>query len=171
MLHSGHGSVSDRDLQISPAPLRPNPSCRRLFVILLGARSFASYLIEYEWWKEMGQTATWFAMLTLSTGAARRRHLDRFRRALDRARARLEIRRHQPLRAIPSIASIATLALLLVGFLVASASIDTWTVVRYMGSSPASRAPGATRSSPCRSRSTCSDCRSTPCCAATCWPW
>src|SRR5579872_1723592 len=35
-----------------------------ILVILIGARSFASYLIEYEWWKEMGQTATWFAMLT-----------------------------------------------------------------------------------------------------------
>ena len=37
----------------------------------------------------------------------------------------------------PLYSKIATLALLLIAFLVASASIDTWTVVRYMGSSPA----------------------------------
>ena len=32
-------------------------------VILLGARSLASFSIEYQWWKELGQIDTWLAML------------------------------------------------------------------------------------------------------------
>ena len=35
-----------------------------LFVLLLGSRTIAKLLIEYQWWREMGQTATWFRMLS-----------------------------------------------------------------------------------------------------------
>ena len=50
-----------------PNPRKPRHG-RTLFVIalllalLIGARTIASYTIEYEWWKEMGQTETWFDM-------------------------------------------------------------------------------------------------------------
>src|SRR5579872_6447550 len=102
-----------------------------ILVILIGARSFASYLIEYEWWKEMGQTATWFAMLTYQLAPLAGATLLAFAvlwlthaRALKFAGTSLSAHR--------LYSRIATLALLLIAFLVASASIDTWTVVRYM---------------------------------------
>src|ERR1017187_7791891 len=34
-----------------------------LGLLLLGARSFASYAIEVAWWKELGQFHTWLRML------------------------------------------------------------------------------------------------------------
>ena len=34
-----------------------------LFVLLLGSRTIADFLIEYQWWREMGQIDTWFRML------------------------------------------------------------------------------------------------------------
>ena len=37
-----------------------------LGLLLLGARSFASYAIEIEWWKELGQFHTWLSMLYYS---------------------------------------------------------------------------------------------------------
>ena len=105
-----------------------------ILIILLGARSFASYLIEYEWWKEMGQTSTWFAMLTYQLAPLAAATLLAFAvlwmthaRALKFAGTRLS--EH------PIYSRIATLALFIIALLVAASSIDTWTVVRYMGSS------------------------------------
>src|SRR6478672_3868681 len=104
-----------------------------LFIILLGARSFASYVIEYQWWKEMGQTATWFAMLSYQLAPLAAATFVAFAglwmthaRALKFAGTRIS--EH------PIYSRLATLALLVIAFLVAAASIDTWTVVRYMGS-------------------------------------
>src|SRR5271157_5611958 len=37
-----------------------------LLVLLLGARSIASYAIEIAWWKELGQFRTWLSMLYYS---------------------------------------------------------------------------------------------------------
>ncbi len=33
-------------------------------MLLLGSRTIAEFLIEYQWWKEMGQVDTWFRMLS-----------------------------------------------------------------------------------------------------------
>src|SRR5258708_40245291 len=35
-------------------------------VLLFGASSIAGYVIEYQWWKEMVQTETWFDLLGYS---------------------------------------------------------------------------------------------------------
>src|SRR6266508_718220 len=37
-----------------------------LLVLLIGARSIAGYVIEIEWWKELGQFRTWLSMLYYS---------------------------------------------------------------------------------------------------------
>src|SRR3954467_12889474 len=96
-----------------------------LFIILIGARSFASYVIEYQWWKEMGQTATWFAMLSYQ--------LAPLAAATFVAFAALWMTHPRPLRFAgtrisehPIYSRLATLALLAIAFLVAAASIDTW---------------------------------------------
>lgn len=34
-----------------------------LLLLLLGSRTIAAFLIEYQWWSEMGQVDTWFRML------------------------------------------------------------------------------------------------------------
>ena len=102
-------------------------------IILFGARSIASYAIEYAWWKEMGQASTWFAMLSYQFMPLAAGTLIAFAalwlahaRALKFAGTRMAEHR--------MYARLSTLALLIAGFLIASASIDTWTVVRYLGS-------------------------------------
>jgi len=51
-----------------PSGRRRSPATRITLLILVllllfGARSFAGYAIEIEWWKELGQLKTWLSML------------------------------------------------------------------------------------------------------------
>ena len=60
-------------MALREVPRRPRPSRKffilaLLFVVLIGARSIASYTIEYEWWKELGQVSTWTSMLLYGFG-------------------------------------------------------------------------------------------------------
>jgi hypothetical protein len=124
---------------IGSGPRRPNLSVTWialgavLIVVLLGARTMASYTIEVEWRKELGQFHTWLRMLwysvvpqavatLLALGALGTAHA----RALRFARTTL--REHR------LYARLSALALLGVSYVVAAASIDTWTVVRFAGS-------------------------------------
>src|SRR5215469_13580347 len=104
-----------------------------VILLLIGARSLASYIIEIQWWKEVCQFDTWLAMLTYSLAPVAATTALAFlvlwiahTRALKFAGERL--REH------PIYARISTLVLLLVGYMVAAASVDTWTVVRFAGS-------------------------------------
>ncbi len=104
-----------------------------LLVLLLAARSLASYAIEIAWWKELGQFNTWLNLLTYGLAPVAAATVLAFAvlwmahaRALKFAGARL--REH------PVYARISTLALLFAGYLVSAASVDTWTVVRFAGS-------------------------------------
>ena len=104
-----------------------------LIALLFGARPMATYTIEVEWRKELGQFHTWLRMLwysgvpqtvatLLALGALGTAHA----RALKFARTSL--REHR------LYARLSALALLGVSYVVAAASIDTWTVVRFAGS-------------------------------------
>src|SRR5436309_15628530 len=95
-----------------------------LLLALLGARSAASYTIEIEWWKELGQLRTWWSMLYYGLAPVAVATVLAFAvlwvahvRALKFARTSLG--EHRMYR------RISTLALLLVGYLIAAASIDT----------------------------------------------
>jgi uncharacterized protein len=104
-----------------------------LLLLLVSARSIASYLIEIEWWKELGQINTFFSMLYYSVAPIAAATLVAFAvlwvthaRALKFARTRLGEHR--------VYARLSTLVLLFVAWMIAAASIDTWTVVRFAGS-------------------------------------
>jgi uncharacterized membrane protein (UPF0182 family) len=104
-----------------------------LLVLLLGARSLASYAIEIQWWKELGQFNTWLNLLTYSLAPLAGATLLAFAvlwmahaRALRFAGARLG--EH------PVYARITALGLLVLGYLISAGSVDTWTVVRFAGS-------------------------------------
>jgi uncharacterized membrane protein (UPF0182 family) len=119
----------------------PAPSRRRIWpvilivaaiLLLIGARTIANYIIEYNWWREMGQVPTWLSLLAYSLSPALLAiaivfvvlfvaHLLGIRFG----GARMS---HYPL-----YAKIATGALLLVAIVLGSGAIDTWTVVRYFG--------------------------------------
>src|SRR5258706_10809767 len=104
-----------------------------LVLVLLSARTIASYLIEIEWWKELGQLGTYFSMLYYSVAPVGVATLLGFA-VLWLAHARALKFAGTSLREHRLYARVATLALLLVGWMVASGAIDTWTVVRFAGS-------------------------------------
>ncbi|MGA2134304.1 MAG: UPF0182 family protein [Bryobacteraceae bacterium] len=101
-------------------------------VLLIAARSLASFSIEYQWWKELGQLDTWVAMMIYGFAPLLAATLIAFgvlwvahARALKFARTALS--EH------PLYAWLSSLGLLLLGYMIAAGSIETWTVVRYIG--------------------------------------
>ncbi len=113
-------------------------------VLLLAARSLASYAIEVEWWKELGQLDTWLSMLTYNIAPLAAATMVAFAvlwiahaRALKFARTSLRDHR--------LYAKLSPLVLLLLSYLIAAASIDNWTVVRFAGSRGLAAAAAGTR--------------------------
>jgi uncharacterized protein len=105
-----------------------------IVVILLAcARSIASYAVEVKWWEELGQFHTWIKMLYYGIAPVAAATLVAFA-ALWLAHARAVKFAGSSLRDNRIYARIATLAILFLSYLIASASIDTWTVVRFAGS-------------------------------------
>ncbi|PWT97687.1 MAG: UPF0182 family protein [Terriglobia bacterium] len=102
-------------------------------ILLLGARSIASYTIEIEWWKELGQLNTWLNMLTYSLAPLAGATLLAFA-VLWTAHARALKFAGTRLGEHPGYARLSALALLVLGYLISAASVDTWTVVRFAGS-------------------------------------
>jgi uncharacterized protein len=103
-----------------------------LAIVLLGARTFASYAIEVEWWKELGQLRTWFSMLYYGIAPVAVATLVAFA-ALWITHARALKFAGTSLGQHPLYHKLSTVLLLLVSYLVAAAAIDTWTVVRFAG--------------------------------------
>ena len=101
-------------------------------IIFIGARVISSWTIDYQWWREMGQLRTWFSMLAYSIIPTTAATLIAFlvfwishARALKHARTALGDHRLYAL--------LSTLAILVIAIMLAAATLDTWTVVRYFG--------------------------------------
>jgi len=103
-----------------------------LGVLLLSARAVASFFLEYQWWKELDQVPTWVDLLIYSATPVALGTVLAFvalyvahARGMRFAGARLW--RHR------AYARVAALVLVLVSWLAASGSVDTWSVVRFFG--------------------------------------
>ncbi|HUI77305.1 MAG TPA: UPF0182 family protein [Bryobacteraceae bacterium] len=103
-----------------------------LLILLLGARSIASYAIEIEWWKELGQLNTWFSMLYYSLFPLVAATLLAFA-VLWVAHARAIKFAGTSLREHRLYARLSALGLLILAYIISSSSVDTWTVVRFAG--------------------------------------
>jgi len=102
-------------------------------LLLLGARTIASTVIDYQWWKEVGQVQTWLNMYLYAVAPLAAATLLAFV-ALWVAHARAVKFAGTGLGEHRIYTRISGLVLLLVAFIVSSAALDTWTVVRYLGS-------------------------------------
>ncbi len=103
------------------------------FVLFIGVRWGASTLIDYSWWQELGQVQTWvdlYAWSTLPVIAGTMLAwivlLIAHARAVKFAGGRVSD--------YPLYSRLSKLALLLLAFLIAGASIDSWTALRFAGS-------------------------------------
>jgi uncharacterized membrane protein (UPF0182 family) len=101
--------------------------------LLFAARTIASYVIDVEWWKELGQFDTWLSMLTYSFAPLAAATVLAFA-VLWIAHARALKFAGTQLSEHGLYAKISALGLLLLGYIIAAASIDNWTVVRFAGS-------------------------------------
>ncbi len=102
-------------------------------LLLILARQVASYSIELEWWHELGQVDTWLSMLTYSIAPLTAATLLAFV-ILWVAHARALRFAGASLREHGLYAKTSALGLMVVSYLIAAASIDNWTVVRFAGS-------------------------------------
>ena len=103
------------------------------FVVLIGANWGASLLIDYSWWKELGQVKTWIDLYAYSTLPIAFATfvtwiilLIAHARGVKFAGGRVSD--------YPLYSRISSVVLLVLSFLVADASIDNWTVLRFAGS-------------------------------------
>jgi uncharacterized membrane protein (UPF0182 family) len=118
-------------------PKRPSPSRKPLIIavivaILIGGRTLASYTIEYEWWKEMNQLGTWAGMLLYGIGPMIAATLLVFA-VLWISHARGIKFAGSRLRDYSLYAKVSTIAILLLSIVIALSTMESWTVVRYLG--------------------------------------
>ena len=101
-------------------------------LILLGAPIAASYVIEFQWWREMKKVPTWIEIMVYTLSPLAVATLLTFGilfAAHERGMkfAGMRLRDHS------RYAKLSAAALLLIAIVLAAGAIDTWTVVRYFG--------------------------------------
>ena len=113
-----------------------------LALILRSMSSIANFIIEYNWWKEVGQVETWISMLWYSIAPAAAGALVALI-ALWVAHARglhfAGVRR----RDFRLYSLLVPVGLAIVAILFASASIDYWAIMRFFGSRGVTLPPAA----------------------------
>lgn len=122
--------------EIQSRDKRPNMAVivlAALFFIIFASRWLASLVIEYSWWKELGQVSTWQKMLAYSFLPQIAATLIAFAifwivhaRGVKFGGSRLG--EH------PLYARVSALALLVLAALVSAISLNAWTIVSFFGS-------------------------------------
>ncbi len=113
-----------------------------LGIIAWAASTAANFLIEYNWWKEVGQVDTWIGMLWYSIAPAAAGAFVAFIALwLAHASGLRFAGIHQ--KDFRLYSRLIPVGLALVAILFASNSIDYWTVMRYFGSRGIALAPNA----------------------------
>jgi uncharacterized membrane protein (UPF0182 family) len=115
-----------------------------VLALLVGARSIASLVIEYQWWKELGQLATWERVILYNIVPQVLAAIAVFA-VLWVAHARALKFAGTGLREHPVYARASTVLLLALAALIAFAAIDGWTLVSYYGSKQSGSADNAWR--------------------------
>ena len=107
-----------------------------LLILLFGARYIASTLIDYSWWSEVHQTDTWYSLLIYGTGPIVLAFLLLFGAFWTAYRVGVRGDARTPLFGFLSrslLSKIAALVLAVLALIVANATVNSWTVVRFLG--------------------------------------
>ena len=141
-------------------------------ILLVLPSTIANFIIEYNWWKEVGQVDTWISMLWYSMAPTVAGALVAFI-ALWVAHARGLHFAGVRQRDFRVYSRLVPVGLAVVAILFASASIDYWTVMRFFGSRGVTLRPppGRTRFFRTACRFTCSTCLSIRKCSGLCLCW
>lgn len=101
-------------------------------LLLISARTIAVTVIDYEWWQEMGQLQVWLDMLFYGVAPIGAASVVAFG-ILWMALARGLKQSGSGLSKMPAVAYLGTFGVLVLGVMIASGTIDSWTVMRYIG--------------------------------------
>ncbi len=107
-----------------------------LFILLFGTRYIATTLINYSWWSEVHQTDTWYNLLLYGTGPIVLAFFLLFGAFWTAYRLGMRGAEDTPLFGFLSrslLGKLAALAMALLALIVANATVNSWTVVRYFG--------------------------------------
>ncbi|MFL6463425.1 MAG: UPF0182 family protein [Bryobacteraceae bacterium] len=107
-----------------------------LFILLFGARYIASTLIDYSWWSEVHQTDTWYSLLIYGTGPVVLAFFLLFGAFWTAYRLGVRGSMQTPIFGFLSrslLSKIAALVLAVLALIVANATVNSWTVVRFFG--------------------------------------
>lgn len=104
-----------------------------LLVILFGGRSLAQLVLEFEWWKELGQIPTWQGIIAYSFLPVAIAAVLAFI-VLWVVHARALKFAGTSLRENPQYARLATAALAVLALIIARSALDSWTIVSFYGS-------------------------------------
>jgi uncharacterized protein len=115
-----------------------------LFVLIWAIATAADYVIEYNWWKEVGQAGTWISMLWYSIAPAAAGALVAFIGLWVAHSRGLHFAGSRP-RNSRFYSQLVAVVLAIVAIVFATASIDYWTVMRFFGSRGITLSPDAWR--------------------------
>jgi hypothetical protein len=119
-----------------PGPRVASRGCITLIAIIvllfILIRIASSWVIDYEWWSEMGQFETWVTMMLYSVTPAALATIIAFL-AFWIAHARALRFAGMRLGRYPIYARISTVVLFVLALIIATTTIDNWVVVRYFG--------------------------------------
>ena len=126
----------DYDVKSLPGRRRGRPwiafAIGAVIVAFIVAKIACSYVIEYAWWREMGQVDTWLSMIAYGTVPTLAAMIIAFL-AFWITHARAVKTAGAGLRRYPWYAIGTTVAILLLALIVGSATMDPWTTVRFFG--------------------------------------
>ncbi len=105
-----------------------------VLIVLFAGRSIASFIIELQWWEEIGHPETLWRLIAYGYAPIGVAALVLFV-VLWVAHARGMKSAGTGLREHPLYARLVTLALFVIGLVLALLTIDAWTIVRYFGGS------------------------------------
>jgi hypothetical protein len=134
-------------MPILPMPRR-NPEFRLawiaaiVIVLLLFGRSLCTLFIDYLWWQEMGQVPTWLRMWAYRYAPGVAAWLVVFAVLLI-AHARGLSHAAVSLRENRLYARVSTLVLAIVAWMISAATVDGWTLARYLGGAATNAATSA----------------------------
>src|SRR6202171_3495154 len=105
-----------------------------LLALILGSTSaIANFIVEYNWWKEVGQVETWISMLWYSIAPAAAGALVAFIGLWVAHSRGLHFAGSRP-RNSRFYSKLVAVVLAIVAIVFATASTDYWTVMRFFGS-------------------------------------
>lgn len=111
-------------------------------ILLAGSRTIANFVIDYQWWKELGQTETWVSLLVYQILPAVAASLIAWVVMFWAHRGGVQFA-GAPVGRYRWYSRIVPIALLVPAVVFIGSSVDSWTVMAFVGSSGVTIAPDA----------------------------